>query len=1032
MARPIEHLLVGSNLETPEPQKLSSFNRLLIWANRQIPGASEREASIVAQANYDRRIAAGQDLLFESQGKKYRIVGITKGDDQGGVLVSDGEKVISVAALHLERIEEARAALGAIDEVVPPGPEPEVVPTAARPRSAPAPSVLPAPSGPKYRVDLGTSAVVDVTKSAEDMKRDAAEIELHAEKGSAGIWDRFIKYNLAHEEYRQRGMARAAVRQAGGNITAAHDPEIGRAVHQRMSNATIDRFKQNEAEFLHSESKDGKDGERKRKFGDTPEEAAVKAEYIELIREYAANPAMDEKVKNSRRDAIFAKISKLSGDVMEGGKMFFHDLDRLAEHLRQHEAAAHGMENLDIDLDIVVGRAKVGARTEREKNMVDSAIEKLHKYTGGILHIFDNEVAVAVAATVGMGVAVGRSVLSSTAAKLTTFGGSGLISGVYGWWKEKGRLRSEQALHEREVSMGGKLRIQETPAEMNAHLVRLNAELAALPFLARGERARVKAEIAAVERNETDQPRRKEMQEFELCRRSAKELADGAMALMIPGGRELKPGIHFTEAASILAEIEARIRISNLEKVDLLSYTSIADAEVERRNLDLARMQLKATLREMYDSDTTIDKTTYANFQAYYDYQLSLREDQLFGKDSEGRAQQRKFRAWSQDKALKRGVMNVVMGAGIGLIAHDLWTWASDSIDHTTTAGVIHWFKDLFNHTPVPQTGPLGQLEIDGGTIVTPAGTELYPQADGTFTLETTADHHVLVDGIRIDSQGHITPDGIAKIEGIGGHALRADGWIDASNPVEHIEKDATWIQNHPEVEHIARDDWKGNNTPMHFVEAIQKWVGADWNETKLWWGGINNTGLDEHGQIVMSMGHMTKDGSFQGALSNDAPAEIVTRKIRLLLSMNDHTQNYAVEVMADQHGNFHIDPLSDVGKTFFKVENGHAVFLGRFAEVGVSKGFDAENVNHFSILATHEGHGIMSGITTVSSGECIPNDITQISLPPVHETHDIPLPWIAPIRGRVPLEPVVRNDEEETGDDEETDDDEEELSRAA
>ncbi len=999
------------------PKRINEFSLERIW-NRvrgYVDPSDTPEHAVEIQAEYGRRLSHGDHI--EIGGEVWRIVDITKGADGAPVVVSNGIRTESIASLQLERIEAV-----AREHVTPPPGGPTPVPTGSGPRPPVRPPVVPpagstvvrtAPTGPIHRVSLRYGAA-DISDSADDAIRDAAEIELHAEKGAAGMWDKFFKHNIAYEEYRQRGIARGRAKVlAEDNVYAAHG--LSRDAHVKATDATIDRILQDEAEFLHSEdSKNGK-GERRRQFGDSPEEQAVKAQLVDLIKEYAANPAMDARELKRRKDAIFKEANALAGEAKGKGMMYADNLDRLADQVRQHAAAAGGMENLDIDLDIVVARAKLGARTEREKNLVDSALEKLERWgkdggvVGGVLAAFRNEIAVAVAATVGIGQMVVRSGLSSTVGKLVTFGGSGLVSGVYGWWKEKGRLRSEQALHERETTMGAKLREQESPEQMRARLADLNTQLGNTSWINFSERERIKSQILAIRRNETDQPRRKEMQEFELARTSARQLAEDALAIFDPSERTLRQGVRLGQAVDVLADIEARIRLSNSQNVDLLSYSNMADAEVERRNLDMVRMQLKAALREMYDGDATgaIDRSTYATFQSYYDNQLGLREDALFGRESDSRKQQKKFADWSQRQALKRGATNVVIGAGVGLVLHDLWALASGG--DTTVGSAVHALKEYFNNAPTVAAGAPVIEHIGGSSFSLPHDTHLAPQADGSFTLESiVGGRPAIATGLHLDSSDHLDAASIAKLQGMGGTVVETTGWTNApGSMVEHKEGIWEWFKHHGNQK-IHRLGWDDNDTPMHFSADMQKWLGADHNELELEFGGVGGTGLDSQGNIVMTMENMFPAGSFHDGVHHNAPAEIVERKIRLLLSMSKGSQGTVAEVMSNQQGQFVIDPDSDIAKTFFKVENGHAIFKGFHAEVGLSAGTDANHVNNLFILATHKGDGITSGITSVSTGECIPNDLTQIALPPGSAPHDIPVPWIVPVRRRTPLEPLT------------------------
>ena len=70
---------------------------------------------------------------------------------------------------------------------------------------------------------------------------------------------------------------------------------------------------------------------------------------------------------------------------------------------------------------------------------------------------------------------------------------------------------------------------------------------------------------------------------------------------------------------------------------------------------------------------------------------------------------------------------------------------------------------------------------------------------------------------------------------------------------------------------HIARDLWYGNDTPMYKDPITGKLLGADLNELRTYWGGVNGTGINANGDYVLDISHMTEGGSFQNGLSVNA-----------------------------------------------------------------------------------------------------------------------------------------------------------------
>ncbi len=971
------------------------------------------EASTEAQARFARRI--GKNDIIHLEGEDWKIVSVNKGDDKAPVIIENGKVHRTIASLDLERVEIAARLIRSVD-VPPERPEPAVVPTGAPRRPAPTPVVVEledeevekpvAKKGVPLKLRYGA---VDVSEAVEDRARDTAEESLHAEKRDAGFFAKIFKHNIAYEVYRQIAISRSRSKILNEKNLYASD-NFDRDAHRKATGAVVDRFLIEHDDFLHGE---GKTAEKKKVFGDSPEEKAVKKDLEALVREYATNPEMDAEELAARKDAIFASANKLAGDAKGRGVMYADNLDKIAEQVRQQAAHAGGIANLDLDLEITLGRAKLGARTERDRNLLDRALDGLQRYSmsgrvgSGILNAMHNEVVVALSTAYVVGGLIGRA--KAGAAALATFGTSMLVTGAYSAYKEKSRLGRERSLHERQMALGGETK-NDDRAAVESELLRKKASLKWWNVM---ERHAIDKELEELKNGREIQPRRAEMEKFALARESAKGLAESVRGFLSADGKELRGDVSVANAASVLADIEARIRVSDREKIDLLKYTSVAEAEAERLNLDVARASLKAALRKAHDGAfSTTDKKEYANFQEYYNEVYKLREGALYGKESAAQKQHRAFSDWSTRQALKRGASTMLIGAVVGTVGHDLWALGTGGGANDTTLGSAwHALMGYFNHASAAVGSPNVEA-IGGGTFTTPAGTDLVPQADGSFVLESVADHHAIASGLHIDASGHLDAASEATLRSAGANIVESDTAVSSTATTSSTESAWDWLRHHA-MQKIHRDHWMDNDTPMHFSEDLKRWLGADYNELKLEWGGVmgpdgvHPMGLDSHGQIVMTMGHMTPDGSWHDGLTENAPAEIVERKVRLLLTMNDHSQNSAIEILSDQHGQFHIDPNSDIGKTFFRIDHGKVVPLYHTAEVGISKGFTGR-VNHFNILATAQGAGVHSGITSTELPECIDQHVTTIDLPN-REVPPIAVPWFVPIRGRQPMEPLKK-----------------------
>jgi hypothetical protein len=692
----------------------------------------EHETALVIQGQYRRRIGETLEIVNAAGAvETVRIQGINAGDDHAEVLVVRANKrveaipAVTLAEQETLAAERAAAATGGASRVIRLGNSAEVTDIAGTTKK-------------KFKMRYGA---VDVSEAVEDRARDSAEEALHREKaevsGISGFVAKIWKHNVAYEIYRQVGIARARNKILTDKNLYTNEG-LQKADHQRAVAAVVDRFVEEHQNLLHQQ---GADGERKKKLEASPAEVAVKAKLNDLVREFAANPAMDEDELEKRKLSIFKEANELAGEAKGRGVMVADNMIEIAKAVREHAVHAGGLDNLDIDLEFVIGKAKLGARTERERSAIDKALDGMdrltsrHGITAGIWGATRSGAAVAGA----IGLTMAQMVARSNIAKLATFGGSALATGLFSWWREKGRTNREHALHERQRALGGLLRSEQTPEELTAEEIQLNRQLAATKWWQPGERANLRARIEKV-RN-TKQPRREAMDQFALNRVNARDLSDRGLAFLTPDG-QLKPGLDPADAMRALADMEARVSIGNIEKKDLLQYSGVAEVEIERRDLDETRMVLKAALRAANANFET-------DYHGVYNGVLGTLTDH---KDT----QQKKFDEYAAKRARNAAMIAVGSGVVVGYGAHELWAWATGNETITESFGNAgRWLANYLGHPPTMPVAPTGAPVLHAftnGAVNTPPGTELLQQADGSWALESVADHHVIAGGLPIAS----------------------------------------------------------------------------------------------------------------------------------------------------------------------------------------------------------------------------------------------------------------------------------------
>ncbi|KKW30459.1 MAG: hypothetical protein UY72_C0012G0004 [Candidatus Uhrbacteria bacterium GW2011_GWD2_52_7] len=843
-----------------------------------------------------------------------------------------------------------------------------------------------------FRAQVGAA---DISEEIENRARDIAEEKMTREKeqltGFSGWLSKTFKHNYGREIYRQIEIrkAREAILREGSLYAGS---AAARDAHNKATNAIVDRIVQDYEEFIHKDA-----GEKREKFAgretETAQEKAIKDRLTNIIKAYAADPSMSREDVEDAKKRIFhdaAKLKKTGGD----GRMYADNVTEIAERLREHAAHAGGLANVDLDLDFTIAKAKLGARTEREGNKVDWALEKMRKLSGGFLSdALSNEIAVAVGAVYAVSAFGGQRIASSTLASWATFGASAGLAGVVAGYKEKSRMNRERILHERQRAVGSEIQVKEgmTDNEREAKRIELlkQIEKAKWPF---GRKSALKKELADLDRS----PRRLEMEQHLREKVSAVDMTTLAIAMLVDNAgaerlanidkkslsgvasgeivlRENTPEA-YAAASSLLAEIEARIRLSNTKGVDLLSYSDVTEVEAERRDLDYARALLKAVMRRAYDSVDGIDRTAYPTFDAYLEKLRKDSEVTLYGEKSMNVKKDKAFNKLATKKAL--------------------WTGAKVTVGAMVIGGAVHEAAAFFGNGG-PEIDPMGVSHSDGasgGEFVLPEGVNLEQLADGSSRM-VAADGSVIADGLH-------TPGGVfdaaseAKLNALGIHPH--DTMITIEHPVT-VERSFTipeWLGASADVVHAKRDLWYGNDTKVF-----------DLNELKLWWGGSEQIGTNAHGDYVMSMSHMKPDWSFNTPESVDPFSALHEGKLKLLLSLTEGTQNRPVELDIDVDGNIVIPKDSDIAKTLFRLDDGKPVFLGRFAEIAEVRGIDPDGRVHYGILATHEGKGVTGMIDgTITINESIDKPVTEFdfenkpNLPPLVP---IPVSW------RTPLEPM-------------------------
>lgn len=755
-------------------------------------------------------------------------------------------------------------------------------------------------------------AIVETAGALEAQARDMAEERLTASKeelkGIKGIFAKIWKHNLAREYYRQCEIAKSKAEILRSKNLYVGEGGLQEEVHAEAMNTVINRFLEDYEEAVHTEA-----GEERIKIGtEKAEDQKLQEDIRKLVKEYASGKIKDEESFNAERGRILIYTTGLDKEELASAVRHTDNIFEVARQAKKAVELGASLDEIDKGIEIVVGKAKMGVRTEANMNTVDRIVSKMQSSKVGR---FVNEttiatgVAVAYCATVG----ISQRLASSRAFAWGTFGASALVGGAIAGMRESVRVEDERKQHARERAKG--------------------------------------KEFAP------DADRRSEMEKLIYKTVSARSLLEALSH--IP--ENIAEAEEYHRAMNALAEAETRIQMSDRENIDLISYSDFNAVEKERLELDIARAKVKVALRKSQQDKPSLipDGQT---FDSLYQTLLLDQSKELRGGDEGMEKRDALFKKMKRRKIAGATTKAVLTGVAIGGVVQEASAFLSESrqgvletafgmgktgqtgqpASMTTLEGIRRWMSG----EEITERVLLRNVLPGNINVVLPTGIEITsnPSASGEFIL--TKDGEVLSqkvqfqDGVLTKSSEELLKQHGVNISSSTVHVQETG--ISQSTPQEFVEKNKDLFSK------IHRKFWYDNGTTI-----------SDKNELKLHWGGVKGSGIDANGNYTFNIAKMTADGSAFKDTSIDAQKAIQEGKLKLLLSLSKDSQSSVVEVAIDAKGNAIIDPESPIGKTFFKSEGEKLIFIGKFAEIAHEAGLAKDGGKQFEILATHVGTGV-------------------------------------------------------------------------
>jgi len=797
-------------------------------------------------------------------------------------------------------------------------------------------------------------AIVDVSDTVKTTAVDRAEERLTAEaaelKGVKGFFKKVWKFNVAREYYRQREIARAKK-----EIVGQDDLYGNKAASQEARAATVDRFMSDCDEAIHKEA-----GETKGTGNDEVQQAVR-----ELIREFSAG-RLDEAHFQESKNRIFSATKEKDSP----GLLYADNMLEVAKQIKEQVAHGVAIEALMEDFQVVVGRAKMGVRTEAQFNAIDRLTSKIMNTRVGCW-IGETTVASAMSIAYCIGQNLGVSWMRSKVAQVGSFGATALVTGAIAGAKEGYRVEEERKKHFRDMAKGRSF-------------------------------------------DTVKDKRRIEMERVRYETKSAGSLTEG----LREGIDNLDAGLNADNAKTLvglLAETEARIRLSDQRKIDLLSYSDEKKVEQERFELDKTRAAAKVMLEKLVQRDGIEGILGGKTWEDFLSGAVGAKMEELRGGEIDPK--NRLFNKMKTKRVAGAVAKGVISGIVIGGITQEISAFFDPTRQglvetlvtgkNAVATGATHLtpLESLRSYISGDWKKVIGFREemINGVNFKVPDGTHFVNRPDGTMALMGDKNQEI-VGGLRFDAKGGLTDDSRHLLESRGGIFAGTNREIERQ--MERMTQRTVgvdeFVAKKPELfHHITRLGWYDNDTEGVF----------DKNELRLLWGGVSGNGVDANGNYVLDVSQMMTDGSYHGGLSADAMELARQGKLFLSLSVSEGTQTQIVKVAIDATGKAVTAHDSEFGRMLFETTgDGQARFLGKFAEVCQSVGTADDGAEQVRVLATAVGRGIEGNLTIADKVvETVKSTVTDwaVSMPAPEQVFDtlVDVPPIIPITWRTPLE---------------------------
>lgn len=813
---------------------------------------------------------------------------------------------------------------------------------------------------------------------------EAANARLNEELGEGGFTKKVLKGiwkgNVAREYYLAKYTSDAETQIREHENLLQHE---GLSAEQYQTATTL-RFAHEYDDMLHQGEKRHAVLDQNEDGSHNTEGYALKQQIFRLVEGYAAGKfATEEDFHEEKKRLITESVKQgLTKDHIGEGLLYTDNLLQIAQNVKamvDYRVATGESGNIDEILsntDIVLGDARLGARTEAELSPTERIMKKLE----GKAFVSETTMVTAVSAVYSVGSWATKTAIGAAGRAVAL----GLGSGVTAALREKRMLKEERAQHAREMALG-----KGDPEKLSG--------------------------------------RREALEDARYETKSAREMTEQIGLMYAPEGDfKVTDKATFNEAVGMLAESQARIRVSDKRNIDLISYSEVGAVEKERFELDLALAKAKCDLRSFMESATDDELKALgiapgdiphlrSGDQDILDFVLTPQIDAVEGMlvegsdDYEGIAQKdriyAKVRAGRMGKAFLKGT---VLGMFIGTAAQEAAAAALDSQQGFAESALGHTdatpdhntaLEGLFGDShsaPISmetvahseQLGEYSKLNLPEG---------FQAEQNGNM-LSVSGPDGLVVDDLRLTADGQLSSEALGKLNEAGFHMTQDTAIVSEKVPQQVEVNPNQLVENHAdETTKVTRDFWYDNGTASE----------ANGGELSL-----HPPTVGEDGGFVYHVDMENASTTSSGSDTIDWQEKAANGDIKMALSASDGTQTEVFMVDVDANGNA-IIPEGSPAAALFSGEGDTVTFNGKYAELVEVAGKDDAGVTHIRPLATDTGRGADSFTDTIISREphgatTYTAEFTQPATAPV-DTPDTLVPPVVPIYSRRGLERLSR-----------------------